>query len=178
MTKTGCQYCSKCGRWRREPCDCGCSLLPWPTGVTGPTVAGSAPGVNGPDGPPAQPPQKVLDLTKPIQTRGGMAVRLLCTDSRATTGPLAVLRTTRDGKEELCSYRRDGFRYTATESLEDLVNVRTEVVRWRVRLHDHRTPMYYLSSAAALSAHSFSPEILYSNVVAIERVYMFEDELP
>ena len=170
MTTKVCRNCSD-ETWRRE---CLCGLRH--TGVTGPTVAG---GVNGPDGPPAQPPQKLLDLTKPIQTRGGMAVRLLCTDSRTTTGPLAVLRTTRDGKEELRSYRRDGFRHMATESPEDLVNVRTKVKRWRVNVTDER-PMYYKESSTALSVHTVGGIgcHLYSNVIAIELVDMYEDELP
>jgi hypothetical protein len=130
----------------------------------------------------------MLDLSRPITTRAGAAVRVICTDSRARSGPLAVLLT--DGVRELLrSYPLNGVApvsYTGARqsagSAWDLINARTKVKRWRVTYAAdpalQRVPALYMTSVDAL-AHNVDPlGCLHPVVKAIELVDIYEDELP
>ncbi len=127
----------------------------------------------------------MLDLTRPITTRSGAAVRVICTDSRARSGPLAVLIT--DGVRELLrSYpitgECAGAYGTATVNRSfDLINARAKVKRWRVTYAINpalqRVPMLYTSSIQAIDSNS-SRGWLTSDVVSIALVDVYEDELP
>ena len=90
----------------------------------------------------------MLDLTKPITTRRGLPVRVICTDTKCNAGPLAVLITDREGHEILRSYNKDGrseFRSAAyTNSLargDDLINARVKVKRWKVTIDPDLYPL-------------------------------------
>jgi hypothetical protein len=70
-----------------------------------------------------------IDITKPVRTRDGRSVRILCTDKKGNY-PIVGLVTNEDGSETVCSYRLDGVYYSAGESGCDLVNVPVRVERW------------------------------------------------
>lgn len=63
----------------------------------------------------------MTDLTKPVQTKSGDKVRVLCTD-RSGPRPVIVLKTLPGGWETVQSYFADG-RYATAKDVEDLVNV-------------------------------------------------------
>jgi len=51
-----------------------------------------------------------LDFTKPVQTRNGRKVRILCTDRKDVTGKYSVcgLVLNENGLESFCTWRLDG----------------------------------------------------------------------
>lgn len=67
----------------------------------------------------------MLDLTKPVQTRGGDAVRIVATDVRSAQPIVAIV--SEDGKdEEVWTYCLDGSFFDSLEpSTMDLVNIIT-----------------------------------------------------
>lgn len=131
-----------------------------------------------------------LDLDKPIQTRVGRAVRLLCRDSRSATGPLAVLISEANGQEILRSYKLDGRAFIPashrragrTDSAYDLINVPRLVKRWKVTfLPDaelSRVPAYYTNWRGVSDAHLAHMGDLDATVLSIELVEIAEAELP
>lgn len=65
----------------------------------------------------------MLDLTKPVQTRDGCKVRILCTDYKHSY-PVVVIRTGCDGAESLAIHKLDGsYISNNVSSPNDLVNV-------------------------------------------------------
>ena len=80
----------------------------------------------------AAPASKPLDLTKPVQTRDGRPVRILCTDRKHFEGSVVAL-VLMDGKEMVRSYNLDGRYLMSSPSDIDLINVppkvRSEVYR-------------------------------------------------
>lgn len=70
-----------------------------------------------------------LDITKPVQTRDGRPVRILCTDKKGNY-PVVGLVTNNDGSETVNSYRHDGVYYSAGVSDADLVNAPERKERW------------------------------------------------
>jgi hypothetical protein len=66
---------------------------------------------------------KTLDLTKPVQTRGGSPIRIVCTDVKGAEFNIVAL-IFRDGKEWVINYREHGrWLGPMNESIYDLVNV-------------------------------------------------------
>jgi hypothetical protein len=63
-----------------------------------------------------------LDLTKPVTTRDGRAVRILCTDRKADDWTVVGLVTEVDGKETLYTFLSDGKYSKAGTSRADLIN--------------------------------------------------------
>lgn len=65
-----------------------------------------------------------IDFSKPVQTRAGLPVRLLCHDAKGNF-PVVALIIRPDGKEEAAEhYTADGYRYSAGSINDrDLVNV-------------------------------------------------------
>ena len=130
----------------------------------------------------------MLDLSRPISTRAGLAVRVICTDSRARSGPLAVLIS--DGPRELLrSYPLTGevpasygeATRRPTGNVLDLINVRVKVKRWRVKYEVdpelQRAPVLYTSSQLALNCNTTTNGSMHPDVVAIELIDVYEDEL-
>jgi hypothetical protein len=65
-----------------------------------------------------------LDLTKPVQTRDGRKVRILCTDTKgAGMFPVYALITEENGKETSATYTLAGQYNLGDRCILDLVNV-------------------------------------------------------
>ncbi len=82
-----------------------------------------------------------LDLTKPVQTRDGQPVRILCTDRKSKVGQAVcalVLKT--DGSELLLSYSKEGVLFNLggeEPTPTDLVNVPEIIEGW---MNFYRSP--------------------------------------
>jgi hypothetical protein len=75
-----------------------------------------------------------VDFSKPIQTRDGRKVRVLCQDMNSEDYRVAAVITDGSGYEHLESYTKDGsFRRDGMETGLDLVNV-PEVVETKLKL--------------------------------------------
>jgi hypothetical protein len=70
-----------------------------------------------------------LDITKPVQTRDGRSVRILCTDKKGEF-PIVALVTDENDKEFIGSYSSGGRYFNQGCSDNDLVNVPERVERW------------------------------------------------
>lgn len=75
---------------------------------------------------------KNLDLTKPVQTRQGQPVRVLCSDRAHPEYPVIALVRMQNGTEFLETYTADGKRVpsAADDSLNNLVNVPQKIEGW------------------------------------------------
>lgn len=67
-----------------------------------------------------------LDLTKPVQTRGGCPVRILCMDAKGTF-PIVALVTCLDGSEMMAMYTPNGDYMHRGMTYMDLINVKPKV---------------------------------------------------
>lgn len=66
----------------------------------------------------------MLDLTKPVQTRDGRRVRILCTDRKNLGFPVVGLITEKDGIRELTAeWTIKGTYWETHPSSSDLVNI-------------------------------------------------------
>ncbi len=63
-----------------------------------------------------------FDPTKPVQTRNGCKVRILCTDKKNTAYPIVALVTMYD-KEAIETYSADGRCYSDGPHELDLINI-------------------------------------------------------
>lgn len=76
-----------------------------------------------------------FDPTKPVQTRGGLPVRILCTD-RQVAGPperlCIVGLVRRGGGEVLWSWNKDGSKHLHFSSDLDLINIPVKKWRWAI----------------------------------------------
>lgn len=71
-----------------------------------------------------------IDWDKPVQTRDGRSVRILCTDMEGGSDTVAgIVKDTDSGFETAESWRPDG-RYFSDESPTDLVNVPERHEAW------------------------------------------------
>ncbi len=76
----------------------------------------------------------MLDLTKPIQTRDGRKVRLLCTN-KIGREPIVGLIVYSDGSEVVGTWDSHGRYFADSESVSDLVNVQEKKkIKVEVRL--------------------------------------------
>ena len=80
----------------------------------------------------AAPADKPVDLTKPVQTRDGRAVRILCTDRKHSDHPVVALVKCHDFQERCYSFGPDGRHLVGLgRDLDldlDLVNVPPKVI--------------------------------------------------
>lgn len=76
-----------------------------------------------------------LDLTKPVQTRDGYPVRILCTD-RKSNRPLVGL-VTEDSCEVVCSWPTSGRFYSDEYHPLDLINVPPKPVKYYTHVYGH-----------------------------------------
>lgn len=74
-----------------------------------------------------------LDLTKPVQTRDGCPVRILCTD-RQSNQPLVGL-VTEDNCEFVCSWPTSGRFHSDECHPLDLINVPPKPVKYYVHVY-------------------------------------------
>lgn len=70
-----------------------------------------------------------LDLNKPIKTRDGRDVRIICTDRKSKYFTIVAL-ITNQYKEDYFSYTKDGEFYYGEENSRDLVNVKEKKTGW------------------------------------------------
>jgi len=83
-----------------------------------------------------------LDFNKPIQTRDGRSVRIICTDKKGDF-PIVVLITNPSGKEEVCTYTEDGYYYENEAQCDsDLVNAPEQKHMWINIYPDNRNEHY------------------------------------
>lgn len=90
---------------------------------------------------------KELDLTKPVQTREGESVRILCTDADTNTKGkclLGLYRSKQLNKEYAYIWYEDGRAFSNSPSSLDLVNVPVKKECW-VRVYKDRFGDYYPS---------------------------------
>lgn len=79
-----------------------------------------------------------LDITKPVRTRDGRPVRVLCTDKKGNF-PIVALITDGNEKETVCTYNTEGHYYSSGGVCDaDLVNVPERVERWLNIYHPKR----------------------------------------
>jgi hypothetical protein len=67
--------------------------------------------------------RNMLDLTKPVQTREGHKVRILCTNRAGGLYPIVALVDEGRGIEVTGSWTRDGLNVVGDPSPRDLINV-------------------------------------------------------
>jgi hypothetical protein len=66
-----------------------------------------------------------LDLTKPVQTRDGRPVRILCTDRKGTAYPVVAL--VGGDRQEVIMVTESGRHFSGEENKSDLVNVPVKI---------------------------------------------------
>lgn len=74
-----------------------------------------------------------FDPTKPVQTRGGLKARIICTD-RVSSGdlwPILALIGWNKTEEVVQSYRKDGTSGSSKEADYDLINVPVKTSTWQ-----------------------------------------------
>lgn len=79
---------------------------------------------------------KPIDWSKPVVTRDGRKVRVLCTDRKSSQCVVGLVANTVDGSEELHSWHHDGARFIPHLEAPsgpfptDLINAPERVERW------------------------------------------------
>lgn len=107
----------------------------------------------------------MIDLTKPVQTRDGRRVRILCADAKGDF-PIIGAVEERDGTERSGSWMRDG-RYLCTgPSTSDLLNLPEKRPVW-VNVYPPGVQRDYYHPDKA-SADSFATS---SRIACIEVIY-------
>lgn len=70
-----------------------------------------------------------VDLTKPVQTKGGRRARVICTDAANSSYPVLVLIADDFGHEDVVRYDSAGY-HAGGAGAWDLINVPAEQVRY------------------------------------------------
>ena len=76
-----------------------------------------------------------LDLTKPVQTRDGHPVRILCTDRKGSSNVVVGLVDRGDNVEVTMSWTEDGLYAVGGNSRNDLINVPPKPVKYYVNVY-------------------------------------------
>lgn len=96
-----------------------------------------------------------IDFNKPVQTRDGRKVRILCRDRNSSQPIVGLITSPLDGKEELHSWHEDGRRlhgpgfYGYNDA--DLINIPERIDRW--------VPMFCEEGHGALASIKASREL-------------------
>ena len=93
---------------------------------------------------------KLLDFTKPITTRTGLKVRILCTNGNGANPVVFQLVDTNDIK--MCNL--SGLRYQTTVTEFDLINVPEKITRWVNIYSDRPGAVFFLRKDADVCAAS------------------------
>lgn len=72
----------------------------------------------------------MIDLTKPVQTRDGRKVRVLCTDRKGSSNSIVGLIVLEGGKEYVQTWEANGNFVTSGDAPADLINVPDKRVVW------------------------------------------------
>ncbi len=96
--------------------------------------------------------KKSLDLTRPVQTRGGKKARIIAT-ARVYMYPIVALITDPfDGQESVYSFSLTGTRqYSSPEDSDDLINV-LEVREFWTNVYESEDPYRHCYSTGMLYA--------------------------
>ena len=107
---------------------------------------------------PPMTEDKPIDWTKPVQTRDGRKVRVLCTDADAKDQVVGLLRVPGKGMPEFVqTWRIDGMFAPPHKSANDLINTPTKREGWIVIDKDESmSPIVY----AAASSHVYTSKEL------------------
>ena len=97
---------------------------------------------------------KPLDITKPVQTRDGRKVRILCTDAHIQDDFEIVGIVYNNSTNQLDYWKSNGSCYASEESIDDLINAPEtfEFKRW-VNVYEDEV-LYWRSKEAADKAAS------------------------
>ncbi len=87
-----------------------------------------------------------IDFSKPVQTRDGRKVRILCVDRKSSQSIVGLITSPVDGAEELHSWHEDGRRVHGAgwsgSNEADLINVPERLERW-VNVYLSETGCFY-----------------------------------
>lgn len=111
-----------------------------------------------------------VDFTKPVTTRDGRKVRILCTDVAKTEYSVAGLTTHSDGSERINQWYSDGRYLRSTESGTDLIN--PPVKKYINLFKNDAGRMYYSTreeaEKAGNSSNKANPSVGYIKTVEVE----------
>lgn len=112
-----------------------------------------------------------IDFTRPVTTRDGRPVRILCTDAAKTDYPVVGLITYRNGSEGICQWLPDGKAYqTLRETPSDLIN--PPVKRYINLFKNDAGKMYYPTreeaEKAGKSSNKANPGVGYIKTIEVE----------
>lgn len=86
-----------------------------------------------------------IDFTKPVQTRDGRSVRILCTDRKSYSHEVVGLVESEEGIEYLYSWSLNGKRFGLEESL-NLVNVPEKKTIYQFTVYDKKGQKFYTTN--------------------------------
>lgn len=98
---------------------------------------------------------KKFDPTKPVQTRDGRPVRILCTDVKSQRFPIVAAVLDSNGFERVITYATDGRELIRTETELDLMNIPEETTEWVNYYEDIQSPSVWKTceEADVFAAH-------------------------
>ena len=92
---------------------------------------------------------EMIDFSKPVQTRDGRKVRILCTDMKGDMGDTVVGIIAEGDSEEVLTWKTDGvYNRAGDETSCDLINVPETRVVW-VNMYAHDLSTSYPSKVHA-----------------------------
>lgn len=114
-----------------------------------------------------------LDLNKPVQTRDGRPVRIICTDKKGDYPLVALIPQTNTSNEEVCTYSLDGYYYKNEAQCDsDLVNVPEQKHKWINVYSDNYYENY--SYETLQEAHAMAD---YSNRIGIVHIVIENNKI-
>lgn len=117
-----------------------------------------------------------LDLSKPVQTRDGRPVRILCTNLRSATFPVVGIASHADGSESAYTWTAEGFFLGVNKNSEaDLINTPPKMVKVQAEVR-----LFRGSNGNVWSESRVHPEIIpnWSNDYVARQVIEMEYEEP
>lgn len=119
-----------------------------------------------------------LDLSKPVQTRDGKPVRILCTD-RKYSSPIVGLVPLNNNIEEVRSWNAFG-RYFPNSSRPhslDLVNAPEKISGWVNVYENKRTGLCRMRDLHLTKEHAIACRDTYHNEVCLGTIYINQTEI-
>lgn len=92
----------------------------------------------------------MLDLSKPLQTRQGLLVRILCTDAKGVYPIVGLVSYDRNNCEKPLQWTKEGYFNTSGPSANDLINIpqRLQKTIW----------ITFFKASESISLHHKEPE--------------------
>lgn len=116
-----------------------------------------------------------IDFTKPVQTRDGRKVRILCTDAKSAAGSVVAIIKDDDGYDLVDHWYRNGnYRSDASNDARDLINVPPPKRKTQVHVHLRRDSEgeIYGVAVAGRPPHPTDNKVLASTIIEME----YEDQ--